>query len=213
MEQLLTAGKWIHSPADDLPQLCACDFSLCSGTDAQLKCSACRCVYYCSATCQKKDWKAHKLQCKALKAGTGLVQSDISEVDKKIQEYEKWKNEECSICYETIAENALQLNCGHAFCATCLSVGNFRLHFPCPLCKRETSLIEVYFRMVSNIELFSLKARSYAHGSEMSLHYAKTAARREHTKAVKCLGTNFASESNYASLAVMDAEILYLEGQ
>ena len=31
------------------------------------KCSACRSVSYCSADCQKKDWKEHKLACQNLK--------------------------------------------------------------------------------------------------------------------------------------------------
>lgn len=31
-----------------------------------LKCSACKSVYYCSATCQKADWRDHKLLCREL---------------------------------------------------------------------------------------------------------------------------------------------------
>ncbi|CAH9078959.1 unnamed protein product [Cuscuta epithymum] len=30
------------------------------------KCSSCQIVYYCGATCQKSDWKLHRLECQAL---------------------------------------------------------------------------------------------------------------------------------------------------
>jgi len=29
------------------------------------KCKSCKAVYYCSIECQKKDWKNHKVNCKA----------------------------------------------------------------------------------------------------------------------------------------------------
>lgn len=32
------------------------------------KCGSCKCVRYCSAKCQKKDWKVHKIACKAVAA-------------------------------------------------------------------------------------------------------------------------------------------------
>lgn len=32
-----------------------------------MSCSGCRATHYCGAVCQKKDWKKHKFQCKALK--------------------------------------------------------------------------------------------------------------------------------------------------
>ena len=31
-------------------------------------CNGCRCIRYCSAACQKKHWKAHKTECKRIKA-------------------------------------------------------------------------------------------------------------------------------------------------
>ena len=36
----------------------------CKKTTEKLKCSKCRCVVYCSATCQKADWEKHKTSCK-----------------------------------------------------------------------------------------------------------------------------------------------------
>jgi TPR repeat protein len=34
-----------------------------SQTNAPLRCSKCKAVYYCSGTCQKDDWKVHKIIC------------------------------------------------------------------------------------------------------------------------------------------------------
>eukprot|EP01084_Bolivina_argentea_P122286 216702_1 len=39
---------------------------VCSESTTQ-RCSGCKSVYYCSAKCQKQDWKMHKKQCKILK--------------------------------------------------------------------------------------------------------------------------------------------------
>jgi len=34
----------------------------------KLRCSSCKTIHYCSPACQKEDWPAHKLECKALRA-------------------------------------------------------------------------------------------------------------------------------------------------
>ncbi len=45
---------------DAMEQVC----SVCSKRQGKLKrCSACHLICYCSAECQKKDWKEHKLVC------------------------------------------------------------------------------------------------------------------------------------------------------
>ncbi len=36
-----------------------------NGTTTMFACSACRAVVYCDTSCQKVDWKSHKVQCKA----------------------------------------------------------------------------------------------------------------------------------------------------
>ena len=36
----------------------------CGAVDPPLRCSACRGARYCSAECQKRDWRAHKAACK-----------------------------------------------------------------------------------------------------------------------------------------------------
>lgn len=39
-----------------------CGAAMCSA-NASLRCSRCKAQHYCSAKCQKADWKTHKLSC------------------------------------------------------------------------------------------------------------------------------------------------------
>lgn len=39
-----------------------CGAAMCS-SNASLRCSRCKNQHYCSAKCQKADWKSHKLSC------------------------------------------------------------------------------------------------------------------------------------------------------
>eukprot|EP01084_Bolivina_argentea_P061489 112375_1 len=39
----------------------------CSKTNANKKCSGCKCTYYCSQQCQVNHWKSHKKECKKLR--------------------------------------------------------------------------------------------------------------------------------------------------
>ncbi|KAM6581598.1 hypothetical protein CsatA_005372 [Cannabis sativa] len=38
----------------------------CFGTSSLKKCSVCQIVWYCSTSCQKEEWKLHRLECNAL---------------------------------------------------------------------------------------------------------------------------------------------------
>lgn len=38
-----------------------CDYEGCRNDDAYLRCSGCKCYYFCSKECQKKHWKSHKV--------------------------------------------------------------------------------------------------------------------------------------------------------
>ena len=50
---------------DDDDKFC----SNCGKTGDDLKgCNSCRCIRYCSANCQKKHWKHHKVDCRRIKA-------------------------------------------------------------------------------------------------------------------------------------------------
>lgn len=39
-------------------------------------CSGCRAAKYCSATCQKLDWKAHKQRCKQAQAIAAAIKAE-----------------------------------------------------------------------------------------------------------------------------------------
>ena len=57
-----------HSPdPDPMPALTPCNpgCAVCTVLLPAMKCVACRKVQYCSATCQRADWKEHKVVCKA----------------------------------------------------------------------------------------------------------------------------------------------------
>ena len=36
-------------------------------SDALMKCTACKCVWYCDKDCQNRHWKEHKKECKPIK--------------------------------------------------------------------------------------------------------------------------------------------------
>lgn len=52
-----------------------CDDCL-SPVDGIQRCSACKMVYYCNQTCQRKAWRVHKLECKHLKKMSPIMPND-----------------------------------------------------------------------------------------------------------------------------------------
>ena len=52
-----------------------CDDCL-SPVDGLQRCSACKMVYYCDKTCQRKAWRVHKLECKHLKKMSPIMPGD-----------------------------------------------------------------------------------------------------------------------------------------
>ena len=50
------------SPCRRVKRRCESPFCRCS-QDATFWCSKCCCIWYCSTTCQKRDWKSHKNEC------------------------------------------------------------------------------------------------------------------------------------------------------
>lgn len=71
----------------------------CGSTSESLQyCERCKTVAYCSAECQRRDWKSHRAQCKR-------------------KEYE---GSPCGICHCTEKENSdICLECGFLFCSDC----------------------------------------------------------------------------------------------
>ena len=54
----------IMGVVEELPEDCG-SCPVC-GKIAETKCTGCRQIYYCNRECQKKHWKKHKPECKAL---------------------------------------------------------------------------------------------------------------------------------------------------
>ena len=56
--------------------------------DRNMKCRGCEVVHYCSAECQKKDWKTHKVQCKSIKAKVAAYKEKaIEAAENKVHKY------------------------------------------------------------------------------------------------------------------------------
>ena len=64
VDLLLKAGARYEEIGTAMRQCKACG----KIDDRNMKCRGCEVVHYCSAECQKKDWKTHKVQCKSIKA-------------------------------------------------------------------------------------------------------------------------------------------------
>eukprot|EP01083_Nonionella_stella_P157575 511704_1 len=61
-----------------MPSSCA----KCNKTGATAVCGACKCTYYCSRDCQRKDWKQHKKICKMIKE-QGQQKTNTTKRDEK----------------------------------------------------------------------------------------------------------------------------------
>jgi len=71
------------------------------GDEKMKKCSACKVVSYCSMSCQKKNWKIHKEDCKNAK----LTEKEIEVMTEKFScgmlvEEEEDKSVRCQICHK-----------------------------------------------------------------------------------------------------------------
>ena len=94
-------------------------------SDTLMKCTACKCVWYCNKECQNKHWKEHKKQCKLIKkelgkrggkldVGTELDAGPLGELPPR---------EECSICMQVLPiHESLHTYfpcCGKIICCGC----------------------------------------------------------------------------------------------
>ena len=69
-------------------------------TAATNRCSKCRVVFYCSAECQKKDWKKHKNSCKnQYKKGPSPPPSQQQQPQQQ-QQQEEMRECRCMFCGE-----------------------------------------------------------------------------------------------------------------
>ncbi|KAJ7159059.1 hypothetical protein C8R43DRAFT_358549 [Mycena crocata] len=73
-----------------------CDFGMCplqdydsdenaSTREPLMRCSMCKNRFYCSAKCQKKDWKEHKWNCSVFPSADGFPAATVIEIDDEFQ--------------------------------------------------------------------------------------------------------------------------------
>ncbi|GAX19969.1 hypothetical protein FisN_1Lh557 [Fistulifera solaris] len=111
-----------------LLQYITCDAERCTKSNPAHRCSRCKITYYCSPTCQKADWKRHKLGCPPLDEARKLHANSTNVNELGLNEgitFLKEGNHEslgpCGICLEeTIDDPVIFDKCKHAFCCTCL---------------------------------------------------------------------------------------------
>lgn len=107
-----------------------CDGPGCCARDPAMRCSSCKCFYYCGKECQKKHWKSHKQYCLAIKdkiiahanaANNRQPYSPHDQQPRQPPSEVKAINTECPICLEDPVVNPIILEgCHHAFCFACL---------------------------------------------------------------------------------------------
>mmetsp|Transcript_18483 Transcript_18483/g.28765 ORF Transcript_18483/g.28765 Transcript_18483/m.28765 type:complete len:177 (-) Transcript_18483:645-1175(-) len=108
----------MYRSREDVSHECIeCDNEKCGKSNPQKRCSRCRCVYYCDASCQKDHWKEHKPWCKEIKL------SDMSKsVGNALPVAESSSTQElrleCGICLEeneSIVNPMFMPGCNHVF--------------------------------------------------------------------------------------------------
>lgn len=166
------------------PPFTPCDS--CNSEGALLRCSKCKCSYYCSSTCQRNDWKKHKIQC----AGIQKTIADYDKINQKLDifaaKYQDASFATCSICYEPMEGlQKVQLPCHHIFCMSCMAGhSNHRvaMEFSCPLCRQELSNESLYQQLYSNAcGLLSQALRvNPRHSKPLRLYYAHLALEEFH---------------------------------
>ena len=126
-----------------------------------LSCAACHHARYCDRDCQRKDWKRHKLACKAA----------VAAEKRRVRQKAAWKaaaaaarrqggrggNVVCVICIGPVVA-PVELPCGHSYCGACLAELRAReVSQKCPQCREELpagaeGLYELAMRPVMRIE-------------------------------------------------------------
>jgi tetratricopeptide (TPR) repeat protein len=181
----------------------------CQKEDANLRCSNCHCYYYCSKSCQLEHWKKeHRKECKAL----AKHMIDFNTADKKmdvfIDKNKEASSQDCSVCFEQIDINQLQLPCHHVFCLECMVKVNCEVNaLQCPLCRSETDgLVHQY--LLSNIVMFIGRARRSPFKRAQYCHLA----RLEYEKLKTIEGHYSKSISSQMAVKVTVADLYFVEG-
>jgi len=176
-------------------------YDCCNGDNGDLKCTRCKCAFYCSQACQKKDWKEHKKVCNALANESVVFQAKESRVAGYVDSSMQATHSECAICLEGINERPLALPCQHVFCQPCLMEHQKYLGVgvSCPLCRAQ--LPEGLYQYVyANASLFVIMANRKPNQKE---HFCALA--RKELKAFED------KELTSPEIRTVDAELLFLE--
>jgi hypothetical protein len=147
----------------------------CQNKIANLRCSNCKCNYYCDKSCQKAHWKIHKKECIRLtkkKLAFNVADNESHTLENRNQD--NASSGECCICFEQIDVNQLQLpcigvnktlftpySCNHNFCVECML--KVKMEFKktfCPLCILTDTGGWINEYLKTNIVMFLQRAKS-----------------------------------------------------
>jgi tetratricopeptide (TPR) repeat protein len=133
-------------------------------------------------------------------------------LDRYAENDENSLNTECSICYEMITKNPVQLKCEHSFCLKCIDQYVGASSDPntviCPLCRSNEgqSIVQSLYR---NAVRFKAKAEEFGEGDRLRLHYCAL-AKNELAKLLE--GDGFGINCNNTFVLQCQAEVTFLEG-
>ena len=133
----------------------------CNKPRAFSRCTKCNTVYYCSVTCQRAAYRAHKRECEAFYASCVRIREDrLRIIARAAKLEEETATQECAICLNPLggeSKDASSLDmapvmteCGHVFCMHCIrghtmkSLDETRTDDPeyliaCPLCCQDAT--------------------------------------------------------------------------
>lgn len=171
-----------------------------------------------SFSCQKAHWKQeHKFICKKLtKHILEIAERKRNEkqfLDRYAEKDKSSLNTECSICYELILKNPVQLKCGHAFCIECIDTYVGTSSNPhtviCPLCRSNEGQ-SIPQSIYHNASLFKSTAENYSKGDPLRMHYCAL-SKNELAKLLEDDG--FGINCNNTSVLQCQADVSFLEGE
>lgn len=166
--------------APAVPDVALCDCPNCEGKNANLKCSRCKVVYYCNATCQRTHWKTHKAECMQFVQHIKDFEKSDREMDQFVNRSVASVGSECCVCYEPIEEisEVMQLQCKHVFCLSCmftLSGHHDFQNIQCPLCRTDIGA-DLINQIYHKSTMFLQRAgRAKRLNRELMLHYCQLA--------------------------------------
>jgi len=160
-----------------------CDRPGCDGSEAKLRCTQCKVVFYCNTNCQRGHWKTHKEECIRFLENYKEFEKKDREMDQYVNRSEQSVGSECCVCYEPIGEisDVMQLPCKHCFCVQCmvqLSGHHDNGNVQCPLCRESAGVgLDFIIQIYRNCANFLARAgRAHLVNKELMSHYCDLAS-------------------------------------